>query len=94
MPHNSELYVHRGGRTARAKREGLSVILIGPEDMTSYLNICKTLNRGVTIYSIIQYLLFSIAISIFMYTVVMCMLVIVALPIVMGAWSMAFLLRQ
>ena len=30
----------------------------------------------------------------FMYTVVMCMLVIVAPPIVVGAWSMAFLLGQ
>ena len=30
----------------------------------------------------------------YMYTVVMCMLVIVAPPIVVGAWSMAFLLRQ
>ena len=30
----------------------------------------------------------------FTYTVVMCVLVIVAPPIVMGVWSMAFLLRQ
>ena len=30
----------------------------------------------------------------FMYMVVMCMLVMVAPPIVVGAWSMAFLLRQ
>ena len=30
----------------------------------------------------------------YMYVVVMCMLVIVAPPIVMGAWSMAFLLGQ
>jgi ATP-dependent RNA helicase DDX24/MAK5 len=45
VPRNSELYIHRSGRTARAKREGLSVILIGPEEMTSYRNICKTLNR-------------------------------------------------
>ena len=30
----------------------------------------------------------------FMYTVVMCMQVIVAPPIVVGAWSMAFLLGQ
>ena len=29
-----------------------------------------------------------------MYTVVMCMLAIVASPIVMGEWSMAFLLGQ
>ena len=30
----------------------------------------------------------------FMYSMVMCMLVIVVLPIVVGAWSMPFLLRQ
>ena len=30
----------------------------------------------------------------FMYSVVMCILVIVAPPIVVGAWSMAFLLRR
>ena len=29
-----------------------------------------------------------------MYTAVMCMVVIVALPIVVGEWSMVFLLRQ
>jgi len=38
--------VHRSGRTARAKREGLSVILIGPEDVRAYRNICRTLNKG------------------------------------------------
>jgi len=38
--------VHRSGRTARAKREGLSVMLIGPEDVRSYRNICSVLNKG------------------------------------------------
>ena len=33
-------------------------------------------------------------VNMYMYVVVMCMLVIVAPPIVMGAWSMAFLLGQ
>ena len=41
-----QLYVHRSGRTARAKREGLSIMLIGPEDVRSYRTICRTLNKG------------------------------------------------
>ena len=51
VPLNSELYVHRSGRTARAKREGLSLILIGPQEMMSYKNICKSLRRGCHAYS-------------------------------------------
>ena len=39
-------YVHRSGRTARALKEGLSVMLIGPEDQQYYKRIVKTLNRG------------------------------------------------
>ncbi|RMX46566.1 hypothetical protein pdam_00025862, partial [Pocillopora damicornis] len=41
------LYIHCNGRTARASREGLSVILVGPEEMGSYKKIMKTLNGGV-----------------------------------------------
>ena len=41
-----QLYVHRSGRTARAHKEGLSVMLVGPEDLKSFRNICKTLSRG------------------------------------------------
>jgi ATP-dependent RNA helicase DDX24/MAK5 len=44
-----QLYVHRSGRTARAQREGLSVMLVGPEDVKAYRNICKSLNKGSTI---------------------------------------------
>nr|XP_058962199.1 ATP-dependent RNA helicase DDX24-like [Pocillopora verrucosa] len=42
----SELYIHCSGRTARASREGLSVVLVGPEEMGSYKKIMKTLNGG------------------------------------------------
>ena len=38
--------MHRSGRTARALKEGLSVMLIGPEDQQYYKRIVKTLNRG------------------------------------------------
>lgn len=41
-----QLYIHRSGRTARASREGLSVVLVGPEELGSYKKIMKTLNGG------------------------------------------------
>ena len=40
-------YVHRSGRTARAMKEGLSVMLISPEDIKNYRKIVHTLNRGI-----------------------------------------------
>ena len=44
--HNTQLYVHRSGRTARAQLEGLSVLLVGPEDVHAYNSIRRILNRG------------------------------------------------
>ena len=41
-----QLYIHRSGRTARASREGLSVVFIGPDELGSYKKIMKTLNGG------------------------------------------------
>ena len=41
-----QVYVHRSGRTARGRREGLSVALVGPTDVQAYRNICRSLNRG------------------------------------------------
>lgn len=43
VPRTSETYVHRSGRTARATKEGLSLLLIGPEDMLNFKKITKTL---------------------------------------------------
>ena len=34
-------YVHRSGRTARASQEGLSVILVSPDEVKLYKNILK-----------------------------------------------------
>lgn len=42
-------YVHRSGRTARASKEGLSVMLIGPEDVKDYRKIIHTLNKGMLV---------------------------------------------
>eukprot|EP00123_Amoebidium_parasiticum_P017639 comp23927_c0_seq1/m.42244 comp23927_c0_seq1/g.42244 ORF comp23927_c0_seq1/g.42244 comp23927_c0_seq1/m.42244 type:complete len:664 (-) comp23927_c0_seq1:73-2064(-) len=45
LPRTTELYIHRSGRTARAKSDGISIMLLGPEDMQSYRKICHTLNK-------------------------------------------------
>ncbi|XP_059543119.1 ATP-dependent RNA helicase DDX24 [Myotis daubentonii] len=45
VPHTSEIYVHRSGRTARATSEGLSLMLIGPEDVINFKKIYKTLKK-------------------------------------------------
>ncbi|NXM59972.1 DDX24 helicase, partial [Illadopsis cleaveri] len=46
VPRTSELYVHRSGRTARAANEGLSLLLIGPEDLINFRKIYKTLEKS------------------------------------------------
>nr|XP_058968917.1 ATP-dependent RNA helicase DDX24-like isoform X1 [Pocillopora verrucosa] len=46
VPKDLDLYIHRSRRTARASREGLSVVLVGPEEMGSYKKIMKALNGG------------------------------------------------
>ncbi|XP_056623122.1 ATP-dependent RNA helicase DDX24 [Triplophysa dalaica] len=45
VPRTSETYVHRSGRTARATKEGLSLLLIGPDDLINYKKICRTLEK-------------------------------------------------
>ncbi|XP_046386404.1 ATP-dependent RNA helicase DDX24 isoform X2 [Ischnura elegans] len=45
VPHTSETYVHRSGRTARGKREGLSVLLVEPKEVQFYNRLCKTLGK-------------------------------------------------
>ncbi|XP_009952340.1 PREDICTED: ATP-dependent RNA helicase DDX24 [Leptosomus discolor] len=46
VPRTSELYVHRSGRTARAANEGLSLLLIGPDDLLNFRKIYKTLEKS------------------------------------------------
>ncbi|KAM4543240.1 ATP-dependent RNA helicase DDX24 [Odontesthes bonariensis] len=45
VPRTSETYVHRSGRTARATKEGLSLLLVGPDDMMNFKKIYKTLGK-------------------------------------------------
>ncbi|XP_052257980.1 ATP-dependent RNA helicase DDX24-like [Dreissena polymorpha] len=46
VPHTVENYVHRSGRTARANKEGLSVMIVGPDDVKNYRKIISTLNKN------------------------------------------------
>ncbi|XP_033212425.1 ATP-dependent RNA helicase DDX24 isoform X1 [Belonocnema kinseyi] len=45
VPRTSESYVHRSGRTARAQKEGITVLLMEPTEKDFYTRICKTLGR-------------------------------------------------
>ncbi|EGD78518.1 hypothetical protein PTSG_12845 [Salpingoeca rosetta] len=46
LPRETDKYVHRSGRTARADKEGLSVVLQGPQDTPIYKAIIQELNRA------------------------------------------------
>ncbi|KAK5647351.1 hypothetical protein RI129_002243 [Pyrocoelia pectoralis] len=45
-PRTSESYIHRSGRTARASREGLTVLLVEPAELKNYLKLCRNLGRS------------------------------------------------
>ncbi|XP_050295435.1 ATP-dependent RNA helicase DDX24 [Anthonomus grandis grandis] len=45
-PRTSESYVHRSGRTARASKQGITVVLMEPNEFSNYLKLCKTLSKG------------------------------------------------
>ncbi|KHJ85755.1 DEAD/DEAH box helicase, partial [Oesophagostomum dentatum] len=46
VPKTAEIYIHRSGRTARASRKGLSVLIVDSKDAHLYRRLCKNLNRG------------------------------------------------
>lgn len=45
VPKTAENYVHRSGRTARASKEGLAVLLIGPNEVKDYVRLNQALGR-------------------------------------------------
>lgn len=45
-PRTSESYVHRSGRTARASKEGITILLIEPNEVNCYVKMCSTLGRS------------------------------------------------
>jgi ATP-dependent RNA helicase DDX24/MAK5 len=46
LPRSGEIYVHRSGRTARANRDGISLLLCGPEELKVYRKLCQTLRKS------------------------------------------------
>ncbi|XP_047002062.1 ATP-dependent RNA helicase DDX24 isoform X1 [Schistocerca americana] len=45
VPRTSEGYIHRSGRTARVEKEGLTILLIDPSEVSYYARLCRTLGR-------------------------------------------------
>ncbi|XP_052901708.1 ATP-dependent RNA helicase ddx24 [Anopheles moucheti] len=45
VPKTTENYVHRSGRTARASKEGLTVLLIAPGEVRNYIKLNQDLGR-------------------------------------------------
>jgi ATP-dependent RNA helicase DDX24/MAK5 len=45
LPRSADLYVHRAGRTARGKNQGLSIMLCSPDQLTLYKKLCHSLEK-------------------------------------------------
>ncbi|CAH2097445.1 unnamed protein product [Euphydryas editha] len=45
VPKTAENYVHRSGRTARATKEGLTILMMEPAEAYNYAKLCRTLNK-------------------------------------------------
>jgi ATP-dependent RNA helicase DDX24/MAK5 len=46
LPRTADVYVHRNGRTARAKRDGFSLQLVGPEEQKVARAVLQSLGRS------------------------------------------------
>uniref|UniRef100_A0A0A1WHP7 ATP-dependent RNA helicase n=1 Tax=Zeugodacus cucurbitae TaxID=28588 RepID=A0A0A1WHP7_ZEUCU len=46
VPRTSENYVHRSGRTARANKNGITVMFMDPGEVKNYVKLYKTLDRS------------------------------------------------
>lgn len=42
--------MHRSGRTARAQKEGITVLMMEPSEKESYSKLCKTLGRSTSFF--------------------------------------------
>ncbi|XP_053618288.1 ATP-dependent RNA helicase DDX24 [Plodia interpunctella] len=45
VPRTAENYVHRSGRTARASKEGITILMMEPSEAYLYGKLCRTLNK-------------------------------------------------
>jgi len=39
-------YVHRSGRTARAQKEGMTILFVEPKEMPQFKRMCHTLGKS------------------------------------------------
>lgn len=46
VPRTSENYIHRSGRTARGKKDGIAVLFMEPKEVREYVKLCRALNRS------------------------------------------------
>nr|XP_032524191.1 ATP-dependent RNA helicase DDX24-like [Danaus plexippus plexippus] len=46
VPRTAENYIHRSGRTARASKEGLTILMMEPAEAYTYSKLCRTLNKS------------------------------------------------
>lgn len=47
IPKTAESYIHRSGRTARALKGGIAIVLVEPDEVGKLKNIFRSLNRGI-----------------------------------------------
>ncbi|KAJ1721137.1 ATP-dependent RNA helicase [Coemansia erecta] len=47
IPRSGDLYVHRSGRTARARHEGLAIMMVSPEERKLYYKMCAKLDKNI-----------------------------------------------
>ncbi|CAN6249324.1 unnamed protein product [Urochloa humidicola] len=45
LPHSTDVYIHRSGRTARKSLAGCSIALISPADKSKFYSLCKSLSK-------------------------------------------------
>ncbi|XP_012522780.2 ATP-dependent RNA helicase ddx24 [Monomorium pharaonis] len=62
VPRTAENYVHRSGRTARAQKEGITVLMMEPSEKQNYIKLCKTLGRthDLPVFPVIDRILIAI----------------------------------
>uniref|UniRef100_A0ACD5USA2 Uncharacterized protein n=1 Tax=Avena sativa TaxID=4498 RepID=A0ACD5USA2_AVESA len=45
LPHSTDVYIHRSGRTARKSLSGCSIALISPADKAKFYSLCKSFSK-------------------------------------------------
>ena len=48
VPRSSDAYVHRNGRTARAKKQGFGLVLCAPDERRVFKGVLTGLGRGMS----------------------------------------------